>query len=282
MKRINFAKIVALTLILSLILVLGGNTALAIEKSKIDNVIKHGNVKITKSQMVKNVIVVGGKVIIAGTVKQDVVVLGGDLDIKPSAIIRGNIGVIGGKVKQAPEAGVTENIFNLELSQSDFDILLVGVLLLFTFMFAKYLVSIVLLLTSLLFNLAIPEHIKSIAKIVSEDFIKVSVLGILGLISFALLIIITALTIVGSIISILLSSLVLLGVIIGLNGLAHLIGERISNIIAMKIDTNITISLAGMIVIVLIWFVPILGGLTLLFLAMLGFGAIIYSILPLR
>jgi hypothetical protein len=274
-------KIFMLTIILLLTLAFNYNV-LAAEKDDIDSVIKHGNVEITEGQIVKNVIVVGGKVSIAGTVREDVMVLGGGLEIKSTAKILGNIGVIGGEVKQSSQAEVTENIFNLELSTSDFDILLVGFLLLLVFMFMKYLIAIFLLLTNVLFSFLISEHIKSLSKVITDDFFKVSILGILGLILFSLLIIITAVTIIGSTVSILLLIIVLIVIVLGLNGLAYLIGEKISDVIAIRISSDLTIGIIGMVSLVLFWFIPILGSLFLSILAILSFGAVLYNILPIE
>ncbi|SJZ59082.1 hypothetical protein [Selenihalanaerobacter shriftii] len=280
--RIQINKITLLLLCIFVVLFINCNIALANDKLETDNLIKHGNVKITADQIVENVIVVGGKVSIAGTIQEDVVVLGGDLEIKPSAIILGNIGVIGGKVKQSPEAKVTKNIFNLELSTSDFDILLVGLLLLLTFMFTKYLIGIILFLMSILLNLTVSSQIKSIGKTVSTNLIKSSLLGALGLLLMLLLVIISAISIIGSIISLLLLIVIVFGIILGLNGIAWLIGEKIAELLAIKIDKDITVSILGMSLLILFWFIPILGGLFLGILAILGFGAVIYNILPLR
>ncbi|SDC80137.1 MULTISPECIES: hypothetical protein [unclassified Candidatus Frackibacter] len=281
-SNISSKQIIIILIIILSISLLSITPIFAKEDSEVKNVIEHGNVMITKDQVVKNVIAVGGEVIIAGTVKDDVVVLGGDLVIKPSAIILGNIGVIGGKVTQASEAKITENIFNLELLTSDFDILLVGLLLLLFFMFIKYLVAIILLLLSILLNLLIPKQINSIADTVTNDFIKVALIGVTSLLLFNLLIIITAFTIIGSAFSLLLLSLLLAGIFIGLNGMAYLIGKQLSKLITIKIDSQITLSIFGMSLIALCWFIPIIGGLFLIVLATLGFGAIIYNLLPLK
>lgn len=279
-RQNSAVKIFIVLLITVLIIIHGYSIGLA--KTGMKNLIKHGSVRITPSQVVENVIIVGGKVSIAGTVKGDVVVLGGDLKIKSSAVIGGNIGVVGGKIDQSSQAVVTESIFNLELSSADLDILLVGILIFLSFMFFKYLVAIVLLLTTILLNLFLPRQIQKIAQVINDESLRVSLLGISGSVLFGLLIVISAITIIGSGISILVLGLVLIGTIIGLNGLGYLIGSQLSEVFTIEIDKDLTIGILGSCSLIVVWFIPIIGGLLFLLFCMLGFGAVIFRILPLK
>ncbi|MBM7624077.1 hypothetical protein [Sporohalobacter salinus] len=272
----------AFIIIIITVLILFNSHSIGLAKSNIVNLIKHESVVVTADQVVENVIVVGGKVTIAGTVKEDVVVLGGNLEIKSSAVIGGNIGVIGGKIDQSSQAIVTENIFNLELSPSDFDILLIGILIFLSFMFVKYLVAIVLLLTTILFNYFLPRQIKEIARVINEESFKASLLGIFSSILFGLLIVISAITIIGSSISILILCLVLIGAIIGLNGFAYLVGKQLTEVLTIEINKDLTTGILGICSLILLWFIPIVGSILFLLFFLLSFGAIIFRILVLE
>lgn len=149
-------------------------------------------------------------------------------------------------------------------------------------MFVKYLVAIVLLLTAILLNLFLPGQIQEMARVINEESFKVTLLGIFGTILFGLLIIISAITIIGSPISILILGLVLIGMIVGFNGLAYLIGDQLSRILAIKVNKDLTIGILGICNLILVWFIPIIGSLLFLLFCTLGFGAIIFKILPLE
>src|SRR5690242_8733754 len=108
----NHMKKIVLSLVLIISLCLAASPVFAAG----EDIIQNQDTVIPETQMVENVVVLGGNATIYGSVRKSVIVFDGNLELKPSARVKGLILVMGGSIKQDPQAQVLDNVININFN----------------------------------------------------------------------------------------------------------------------------------------------------------------------
>lgn len=87
---------------------------------------EHQDTTIPANQAVEDVVVVGGDVTVAGTVDNAVVVVNGNVRFERTAVVKGAVVVIGGKLLQEEGADVTNDVVNIAFDDATSNSLLIG------------------------------------------------------------------------------------------------------------------------------------------------------------
>ena len=201
-----------------------------------------GAVNIAENERVEgDVVAIGGPVTVDGEVNGDVVAVGGGLTLGPHAVVRGEVTAVGGPFKRDPQAQVFGQVNEVGIGANGQTIppYRIGLRDLVFGSFAsrvgRFTTTIVRVLMFILFGLIVTavghrplEQIS--ARIVAEP-VRAGLVGLLGEILFAPLLVVTILALVVSIIGIPLLILVPFGIIlvgivmlVGFTGTAHIVG----------------------------------------------------------
>jgi hypothetical protein len=250
-----------------------------------DNVIAIGGNVIVEGRVIESVVAIGGTILIRGEVGQAVVGIGSCITLKPSAIIKGDVVSLGGTLNKEPgctiqgdtvyflpseiggrlfKGGLFKGIFALPLFPIFFIIKLIGAFL--------------MLLVTLVVAGLFPRQIVRASGQVRASFWPVFGTGLLGIIIYAGAVIFSALLCFVLIGIPILIALIWVGIAIKLFGrvvLYFFFGESILKAFGAKNVSAIGASLAGLVLVSLIDFIPFVGLLFSLVLNIVGWGVVV-------
>lgn len=224
-----------------------------------------------------SLVVFGGDATIAGEVEKDVVVFGGDVELKPTAVIYGDLVFFGGKVTREEGAKILgsevtniSRLRNLKIERAPWvPFTVTGRSWLGNFLSLLGSLALVLIIVALL-----PKHTQVAAEAIGKNpwgTLGVGILVALALFPGVILLVIT-------LIGILLIPLwVLLYIVSGLFAYAIgslFLGQKVAEAGKLSLAPIWTV-LIGALIINLLQFIPFVGGLVILVVITFGFGAIV-------
>ncbi len=249
-----------------------------------NNIIKIGSdIEIKEGVTVDNVVAIGGSVSVNGTVLEDLVAVGGSVILGPQATVVGKVVAVGGKVIKSETSLVKDGI----VEEKEVDVTTVintfpGKQIHNVFRILKTIAIIGFLALALLLVSLFPNKIGLISSKIEKHPLASLLWGLLGIV----LIIPLAIMLLISIVGIILIPLEILALIIikffGVVAVAQLVGKKVA---ASFKKVNLLIvweTLVGLLVFWLISWIPVLGILLIAVAAIIGFGAVISSLLDLR
>jgi len=242
-----------------------------------------GNVVVEKGTEVNDAVAVGGSVTVNGRVRDSAVAVGGSVTLGPDAVIGKDVVSIGGAVKQAQGSKIHGDIVELNIpgvsalipffledtSSSWFWTFKIASL--FGFLaFAVLLVAIM------------PKSFDLITDNVQQNFGKVILWAILGLVVLVPLAFFLLISVVG--IPLIALEVLLAGIafIVGYIAIAQLIGDKIAALMKRPALSVIWLTVVGLLALWLIGWVPVLGSIVKFLAIVLGFGGVLATLFTSR
>jgi hypothetical protein len=250
-----------------------------------ENVISFGGNVVIEGRVKQSVVAFGGTITIGGEVGEAVVGIGSNITLKPTAAIRGDVVSIGGLLQKEPGCSIAGDTVYFKASELGSRFFKRG---LFKGIFAFPLFPIFLIIkliglflwfiAALVVAALFPHPIARAAAAIRTSFWPVFGTGLLAVIIFTGLSIFAALLcfiLIGIPIAIALFWAALIIKVFGRVALFYLLGESLLKAFGAKNITAIGASLAGLLVVSLVGFIPFVGFLFTLVLSILGWGAVV-------
>lgn len=237
-----------------------------------------GSVTVLANQVVENAQAVGGSVIIEpnGRVTQSATAIGGNVILKPGARIDGDAYAIGGKVIQSPGAtiGGSNGTFDdrydgrgmMGMHQNRY-------LPMYSFHAGFRILSAIVaaILGAILLRTA-PSLLPNLAATVSQYPGKSGLWGLGAIVTFVVLTIFLAITIVGIVLIPLLSLFISLTSLVGSLGISLFIGQQVMK---NNSHSNFQQFLVGLLIVTALALIPFVGGIVVFASSIFGLGSIL-------
>lgn len=242
------------------------------------DIVEWKDVVIPQDAVVDNVVVIGGNVTIAGTVKNEVVVINGNLTLQKTAKLSERAFVIDGRIMQEEGAVVKKSFVNIRPDSANLmSFLFAGSMVLFL-EFIKLAVGIFVVIIPPILAWGFQKKSSGFQMICERYFSKNIALGVLSSIAFLIVETLLIISIVGIPLAILFGVLFLVTIILGVSGLCMTIGVRIASNIGF-IEKSIFIqTLCGSIAVALLINIPFAGIVVLLVAMLFGIGAVVMNL----
>jgi hypothetical protein len=250
-----------------------------------ENVVSFGGNVVVEGRVKQSVVAFGGTITIGGEVGEAVVGIGSNVTLKPTAVIRGDVISIGGLLQKEPGCSITGDTVYFKASELGSRLFKRG---LFKGIFAFPLFPIFLIIkliglflwfiAALVVAALLPRPIARAAAAVRTSFWPVFWTGLLAIVIFTGLAIFAALLcfiLIGIPIAIALFWAGLIIKVFGRVVLFYVLGESLLKAFGSKNVSAIGASLAGLLVVSLVGFIPFVGFLFTLVLSILGWGAVL-------
>jgi hypothetical protein len=250
-----------------------------------DNVVSFGGNVVVEGRVKQSVVAFGGTITVGGEVGEAVIGIGSNITLKPTAAIRGDVVSIGGLLQKEPGCSIAGDTVYFKASELGSRFFKQG---LFKGIFAFPLFPIFLIIklmgvflwfiAALVVAALFPRPIVRAAAAVRTSFWPVFGTGLLAVVIFTGMAIFAAILcfiLIGIPIAIALFWAGLIIKVFGRVVLFYVLGESLLKAFGSKNVSAIGASLAGLLVVSLVGFIPIIGFLFTLFLSILGWGAAI-------
>jgi hypothetical protein len=242
-----------------------------------------GNVVVEEGTEVKDAVAVGGSVTVYGKVRDSAVAVGGSVILGPNAVIGKDVVSIGGAVQQGQGSKIHGDIVELNIP---------GVSAIIPFFFedassswfwAFKIVSLLgFLALAVLLVAVLPKPFNLISDNVQQNFARIILWGILGLVVLIPLAIFLAISVIGIPLIALEVFLVGIAFLAGYIAIAQLIGDKIAALVKRPALNVIWLTVIGLFVLWLIGWVPFLGSLAKAAAIVLGFGGVLATLFTSR
>ena len=234
---------------------------------------------VKKGETVSSVVSVGGDVIINGTVNEDAVSIGGDVILGRKAKIKGKAITLGGKVRKgrgskigkgSVEASVDDlNSFKHVLTEVNWDHHKR------TFSHGSRLGFIILAMVIVFF---LPHLVGNISAVIEHTTPRAALFGVLGFVAIVPLGIMLLMSVIGILLIPFEVALVSASFLFGYVAISQLVGKQVLSILDKK-NVSIRIeTLVGLLVLGTIGLMPIFGTLVKMVASLLGFGAVLVTL----
>ena len=254
------------------------------DAKNVKDIVKIGNdVVVEEGERVGDAVAVGGNVTVRGTVEGDAVAVGGSVTLGPQAIVEGDAVSVGGRIHKDLGAKIHSDMVEVDVPGiSSFKPSMPEWHWRRWFWGFRMVTFIGCLALALLIVAIMPRQIGLISDAIEKDTLKTVLWGLLGI----ALIVPGALLLTMSIVGIPLVPveliLVVCAAIIGYIAIAQLIGKKMA--IALK-RTDLPIfweTFWGVFMLGIIGFVPVLGWLVKGIASLIGFGAVILTLVRVK
>ena len=240
------------------------------------NILSFGKDIIVNGNVERSLIKIGGSLKLNGKVNRDVVCISSEVELGKDFFIGGDLIVIGGSLKGKNENNVKGDIHNINLSIKKIDSSLTSIALNSK---TLNLIRLVFLIISLILSLIIfglvPIKIKKAEELFSDNILRIGSLGILSLLTFIILFLVSIILsfIYIGIPLLLLILLFFIGLFIfGRTILYYSIGQWLINKLDLSIFSPAIFILFGVIIYGILSFIPIAGFILLKVLALFELG----------
>ncbi len=243
-----------------------------------NNIILSGqDAHVPADTQVENVVVFWADARISGRVSGEVVSIGGSIYLDSTAVVDGTAVAVGGTVELSPGAQVYGEQVSVGLSALGGLWPRIGSLKLNrwrnSFAFSRLLT--IVFLGCIIFWL-FPQPVERIAGTVNGNPAKASLFGLLAYLALIPLTILLVITILGIPLVPILWLLVFVARFIGQVALGLLAGRWLAPYLKLEV-ADMALALLGLVVLALVSFLPVVGGLASLFYGLVGFGAALWS-----
>jgi cytoskeletal protein CcmA (bactofilin family) len=252
-----------------------------------DNVVSLGGDIVIKGTVMQNVIAFGGSITVEGEVKDSVLGFGSKIFLKSSAVVRGDVVSVGGKLEKEPGVILKGDTIFFDLAQTE-DIqkflkesLLgsFGVSLIPFFLILKVITIFLWFILGIALTAIFPRQVSFASSQIKKSFLPVLGTGFLSIIIYTFLVIFSALLSLILIGIPILICLIIIGVIIKIFGrviLFYFFGEGLIKAFGSKNPSPLLSVAIGCILVSLISLIPIFGSPLFTFvLSLLGWGVVI-------
>lgn len=234
-----------------------------------------GNVNVPEKLSTKQAVAVGGNVTVAGKVKEDAVAVGGNVYLKDSAVVNGDAVSIGGKVIKERGAVVKGKtvMAKVPLLVPALGIILAGDMIQWL-IFARMVSSLGFIVLAMALVALFTPQIGRVSSLIEKKPLANFGWGVL----FSLLLIPFTLLLIVSLIGIVFIPLWILLVIaaglVGYVSASHVLGKKFLSALKIKGKPMMWETVVGIVLLMVIGWVPVLGGLAQMILCACGFGAV--------
>lgn len=246
-----------------------------------DNVISIGGTIWIKGEVEQSVVAFGGKIIIEGTVGDAVVGFGTDIELAATAVIEGDVALIGGKLDKHPRAVVNGDTVSLAFETPKFitDAFAGGWGGLISVVLIIKLISLVFwLIIAVVLAAAFPRQISLASSQIRHNFWPTFGFGLLSLVIYSGAVIFSAiltLVLIGIPIVITLATLGMIVKVFGRVILFHFFGQSLAVAFNKKNPAAIAAVIIGFLLVGVVTFIPIIGSLVSMVVNILGWGAVV-------
>lgn len=243
-----------------------------------NNIILTGqDAHVPANTQVENVVVFGANARISGRVLGEVVSIGGSVYLDSTAIVDGTAVAIGGTVELTPGAEVYGEQVSIGLNSLGQLWPRIGPFSFYrwrhSFAFGRLLM--ITFLGCIIYWL-FQQPVERIASTVNLNPAKATLFGLLAYLALIPLTILFVITILGIPLVPILWLLVLVARLMGQVALGLLAGRWLAPYLKLEVG-DMALALLGLVVLALVSFLPVIGGLASLFYGLVGFGAAIWS-----
>lgn len=251
-----------------------------------ENIITFGGHVVVEGIVKESIVAFGGTVIVNGEVGDTVLGFGANIELRPEAIIKGDVVSIGGTLDRAPGSRIDGDTIFFKTSDELWESLkqgftgLFGISLIPLFISFKLISLFIWFILALIIVALFPKQIQNTASQIKESFWGVFGIGILSIIIF------TGLVLFSALISLILIGIPLLIALIFI-GLAlkifsrviifYFLGDILAKAFGAKQPRIILQVLLGFLLFGFLTIIPVLGTLFSLFFSIIGWGAVIKS-----
>ena len=246
-----------------------------------DNIIAFGGNVVVEGRVKESIIVFGGSVILSGEVGDSVVGFGTAITLRSSAVVKGDVASIGGKLDKEPGCVISGDTVYFKGGEM-FSRLFKGGWMGFPFipliLILKLIAFFIWLFIALVVASLFPRQLALASSQIRTSFGPVVGIGALALILFVGLVIVFALLSLILIGIPFLLFLIAVGMVIKIFGevvLFYFFGETIGRAMKNKTPAPLAAVIIGLIVISFIKLIPLLGFLLSFFLGFISWGAVI-------
>lgn len=247
-----------------------------------DNVISFGGNVIIEGRVRESVIAFGGTILVGGEVGQAVVGIGSHITLKPTAVVKGDVVSLGGLLDKEPGCLISGDTVYFKASEISGRLFKGGLLKgIFAFpLFPLFLIIKVIgiflwLIAALVVAAIFPKQIARAAGEIHKAFWPSFGTGLLAMVIFTGMVILAALLcfiLIGIPIAIALFWAGLIVKVFGRVVLFYFFGESLLRSLRSKNPSMIGAVLAGLLLVSLISFIPLVGALFKLILSIIGWG----------
>ena len=242
-----------------------------------------GDIIVEEGTEVKDAVAVGGSVTVNGKVRDSAVAVGGSVILGPDAVIGKDVVSIGGAVEQAQGSKIHGDVVELNIpgvsSLIPFFLEDTSSSWFWTFKIVSLLgfLALALLLVALM-----PRPFDLITDNVQQNFGKVILWAVLGLVVLVPLAFFLLISVVG--IPLIALEVFLAGIafLVGYIAIAQLIGDKIAALMKRPALSVIWLTVMGLLALWLIGWVPFLGSLIKAAVIVLGFGGVLVTLFTSR
>ncbi|MGF1481771.1 MAG: hypothetical protein ACFB4I_20200 [Cyanophyceae cyanobacterium] len=271
-------KLIILALLAALF-ILGLESGIAVASNgKVRDVVRIGSdVAVTEEQVLTDAVAIGGSVTVleGGRVTRDATAVGGDVILEPNAQVDGNATAIGGEIIKSAGASVSGDEVEI---WSEARVVIERLGLFGTLYLGSVVFNVISILVAIAFGvfllLLLPGHLRTIAATISQHPFKSAMWGLGAIVAVTLFMALVG----GSVLGFLLIPVVNLAfAVAGLLGCVATglwVGQQTR---LVREATAIKPFLIGMVILGLISFIPVAGGLIVLMVTLFGFGAVLLS-----
>ncbi|OGI12030.1 MAG: hypothetical protein A2Y40_07850 [Candidatus Margulisbacteria bacterium GWF2_35_9] len=272
------SKLIKIICVVSCVLLM----SIAVAESK--DIIKFGtNVEVEEGLQVSSAISIGGDAIINGTVDEDVVSIGGSVVLGKKAIVNGNVISVGGTVTKTKGARVAQRI--IETSPADISTIIhsiptekaTGFFHVFKVFRLIGFIALALLIVALF-----PAQVGKVSSSIESDPLKTFLWSILGVVLIFPLALILIFSIAGIMLIPLEILFIICSFIIGYVAFAQLVGKKAAASLKKENLPILVETMMGILVLLVISWIPFIGVLIILIGNLLGFGGVIATLFSSR
>jgi hypothetical protein len=241
----------------------------------------NSDVVIEENMKVHNVVVVGGQITVHGTVEKSVVAIGGSAVLTRTAVVGGDLVVLGGIIAMGKGADVRGTVTEINSSNVSDAIsnLLSDDWEGWSWLFALF--SVVIFLTTLviamLIVVLIPKPILTISEGITLHTYRATLAGFIGLMMIAPIAVLLTLSVIGIVLIPLQIVLVVCAAVFGFIAVAQTVGKRVLFLTKKPNDSLVRQTFWGLLILWIIGWIPYVGWMIKVLAIVLGLGGVMIT-----
>jgi hypothetical protein len=241
----------------------------------------NSDVVVEEGMRVHNVIVLGGQITVNGTVEQHVIAIGGSAVLTRTAVVGGDVFVLGGIIAMGKGADVRGTLTEVNSSNVSDAIsnLLSDNWEGWSWLFAIFSVAIFIatLIIATLIVFLIPKQILTIAEGITLHTYRATIAGFIGLLMIAPVAVLLTLSVIGIVLIPLQIVVVACAAIFGFVAIAQILGNRVL-ILAKRPDQSLVRqTFWGLLILWIIGWIPYVGWMMKVLAIVLGMGGVMIT-----
>lgn len=237
------------------------------------------NLVVEQGTRVGDAVAIGGDIQVRGTVSGNAVTVGGSIFMSPTGVIQGDAVSVGGRIEKPAGARIGRDIVELNIP---------GLASILAFLpddgwrqalrVTRWITLAGFVFLSLLLVAIIPGPFNAISDRIGNNFLKVFLAGIGGVILIIPMAVVLLISVVGIVIIPVEAALVGGAFFVGYIAMARFIGARLTHALKQHDWGILWETLVGMIALWIVGWIPFIGFLLKGFAALIGFGGVIMSL----